>query len=248
MDPSDDPFFAVRDDIEQQFQECGGLAANLRRGVGGSERQWTAARLAELLAQIGADVDDLGAAVAAAAASPARFGVDAKEVGARRAAVADARRRLADLQALLAKPHDAARHEAAHAKEAALARDAKAAQQPPVKKKDAEALPKNNDRFIDREGGLQQTIMKEQDEQLEGVLGTVQNMKEIAIVMNQEIDDQTGLLQDLDVQVDMTQGKLDVGMKRLKDFIDANADTKQQWTICCLIIALVVLLVIVFSM
>ncbi|KAJ3012652.1 UNVERIFIED_CONTAM: hypothetical protein HDU68_001082 [Siphonaria sp. JEL0065] len=65
--------------------------------------------------------------------------------------------------------------------------------------------------------------MKEQDQQLEGVLGTVTNMKEIAIVMNQEIDDQTGLLQDLDVQVDMTQGKLDMGMKRLKDFIDANA-------------------------
>ncbi|KAJ3035821.1 hypothetical protein HDU99_010551, partial [Rhizoclosmatium hyalinum] len=94
---------------------------------------------------------------------------------------------------------------------------------------------------------MQQMIMKEQDQQLEGVAVTISNMKEIAQVMNQEIDDQTALLEDLDVQVDSTQGKLDMGMKRLKAFIDANADSKQQWTICCLIIALVVLVIIVFS-
>ncbi|ORY41321.1 hypothetical protein BCR33DRAFT_718944, partial [Rhizoclosmatium globosum] len=36
-----------------------------------------------------------------------------------------------------------------------------------------------------------QMIMKEQDQQLEGVAVTISNMKEIAQVMNQEIDDQT---------------------------------------------------------
>ncbi|KAI8617133.1 hypothetical protein BC830DRAFT_130899 [Chytriomyces sp. MP71] len=51
--------------------------------------------------------------------------------------------------------------------------------------------------------------------QLDGVSATVTTLKEVARVMHQELDDQLDGLG--------RQGKLDMGMKRLQDFIDANA-------------------------
>ncbi|KAJ3211284.1 t-SNARE [Dinochytrium kinnereticum] len=100
--------------------------------------------------------------------------------------------------------------------------------------------------FTEREQGLQRQIMREQDSQLDEVLGTVGNLREVAIVMGRELDDQARLLDDLETDVETTAGKVKMGLKRVKEFLDANADTKQQWTICGLISALVLLLFIVF--
>ncbi|KAJ3211283.1 hypothetical protein HDU67_004625 [Dinochytrium kinnereticum] len=103
----------------------------------------------------------------------------------------------------------------------------------------------SNQKFIEREQGVQQQIIRQQDAQLDEVMDTVGNLKEVAIVMGKEMDDQTRLLDELETNVDTTKGKLDMGMKRLKDFINANSDKKQQWTICGLITALVILLILV---
>ncbi|KAJ1568959.1 Syntaxin-6 [Cladochytrium tenue] len=48
----------------------------------------------------------------------------------------------------------------------------------------------SNQRFIDREQGMQQEILRHQDTQLEGVMDTVGNLKEVAVVMNREMEDQ----------------------------------------------------------
>ncbi|KAJ3159038.1 Syntaxin-6, partial [Irineochytrium annulatum] len=81
----------------------------------------------------------------------------------------------------------------------------------------------SNQRFIDREHGVQQQIMRQQDVQLDEVMDTVGNLREVAVVMGREMDDQTALLEDLDTRVDTTSGKLKMGMKKLQDFIKANA-------------------------
>ncbi|KAJ1499576.1 Syntaxin-6 [Coelomomyces lativittatus] len=46
--------------------------------------------------------------------------------------------------------------------------------------------------FIETHTGHQQVIIKQQDEQLNSVLHTVTNMKEVALTMGQELDDQVG--------------------------------------------------------
>ncbi|KAI8848625.1 hypothetical protein BC829DRAFT_393503 [Chytridium lagenaria] len=97
----------------------------------------------------------------------------------------------------------------------------------------------SNQKFIERERG-------QQDAQLDEVMDTVGNLKE-------GLDDQTRLLDDLETNVDTTKGKLDMGMKRLKEFVNANSGTfnpsfftqNNQWTICGLITALIILLFLV---
>ena len=108
---------------------------------------------------------------------------------------------------------------------------------------------------------MQQQLMAKQDEQLDDVMQTVGTLKEVAVVMGREIEDQSKLLDEMEVQVDSTQNKLQAGIKRVNDFIKANAgesilnshilttlDTKQQWTIVGLIIVLIILLILIFTM
>ncbi|KAJ3186971.1 hypothetical protein HDU85_007009 [Gaertneriomyces sp. JEL0708] len=81
----------------------------------------------------------------------------------------------------------------------------------------------SNQRFIEREQEQQQLLMRDQDQQLDGVMHTVGNIREIAVVMGRELDDQTNLLTDLEQNVDTTQGKLQLGLRRVNEFIKANA-------------------------
>ena len=55
------------------------------------------------------------------------------------------------------------------------------------------------------------------------------------------------LLGETDARVDATEGRMQDGIKRMKEFIQANSSIGQQLTIIGLVIALVVLLIIVIS-
>jgi len=64
--------------------------------------------------------------------------------------------------------------------------------------------------------------MQEQDQQLDGVMHTVLNMRDIASTMNDELQDQSLLLDDLDEHVDRTAGGLQKAMTRMNRFIKDN--------------------------
>ena len=90
--------------------------------------------------------------------------------------------------------------------------------------------------------------MKEQDKEIQAVASTVVNLKEIATVLGNELDEQSRLIDHIELKVDNTTNNLDSGLKRMKEFINANADTKQQVCIVGLIILLVVLLIVLFTL
>ncbi|KAL7750207.1 hypothetical protein RI367_004380 [Sorochytrium milnesiophthora] len=103
----------------------------------------------------------------------------------------------------------------------------------------------DNARFIEDESSRQQLVMRQQDEQLEGVLGTVTTLKNVALTMGQELDDQVGLLREVDDHVDNTQSKLKSAMARMNVILKSGNDTKSTCCIGILVVVLVVLLVFV---
>ena len=105
----------------------------------------------------------------------------------------------------------------------------------------------NTKNFYEKETGTQAQIMREQDKEIQAVASTVVNLREIATVMGNELDEQSRLIDHMELKVDNTTNNLDSGLKRMKEFINANADTKQQVCIVGLIILLVVLLVLLFT-
>lgn len=108
----------------------------------------------------------------------------------------------------------------------------------------SDAYRSSNNRFIENEQMAQQQIMREQDYALEGVHSTVRNLREIAITIGDEVDDQRVLLEDLDDHVDTTQDRLQLAMKRLNAVL-AELRKGGTFTIICLIVVLVILLIVV---
>ncbi|KAI9168514.1 hypothetical protein H9P43_007887 [Blastocladiella emersonii ATCC 22665] len=104
---------------------------------------------------------------------------------------------------------------------------------------------KNNQQFIEDETGKQALMMRQQDQQLDAVMNTATTLKEIAITMGDEIEDQIGLMADMENEVDTTQDKLRGTLRKLDVILKASEDTKATWLIVILTIVLVLLIVFV---
>ncbi|KAJ3081057.1 Syntaxin-10 [Quaeritorhiza haematococci] len=238
-------------------------------GVGGvaEEFKWTTDELIEALKNIDVDLQDLEATIhilslnhinilhSEVESNPNRFRLQPGEMSQRKDFIEQTRRTVFDMRAAIANAHRSPppnKGPSATASPAAQSRNALLATSNNPRARSTsntrhDDYQQSNQRFIDREQAQQQLLMTRQDEQLDGVLSTVVNLKDVAEVMGNELDMQTRLLGDMEERVDQTGGKLEEGMKRMKDFIKANADTKQIWTIACLIIVLIILLVLVFT-
>lgn len=65
-------------------------------------------------------------------------------------------------------------------------------------------------------------LMREQDQQLDGVFRTVGNLRMQATDMGRELEEQTEMVSALDRDAERVQGKLGKGMRELKVFIKKN--------------------------
>ncbi|KAJ3089406.1 Syntaxin-6 [Physocladia obscura] len=207
-------------EIEQDLSRAQQLHTNLRRlqNLGStatsvekqSELIWTHGELSTAVANITEDLTDLASAVTAVAANPVRFNLDASAVAQRKDFVARTRRELDEINTTLTRKRAvSAQPQASNSLAPPPSTHPNSKSTASSPKSDRDLLLGNggksrsqseqprgltNDKFMDRENGVQQVIMKEQNQQLESVATTVSNMKEIAIVMNQELEDQTAFV------------------------------------------------------
>jgi SYP5 family syntaxin len=96
--------------------------------------------------------------------------------------------------------------------------------------------------------GLQRQIMREQDEDLEGLESTVLSTKHIALAVNEELDLHSRLLSDMDQDADVTNNRLKATQKKL-GFLNKNSG--QGWslmTMCILMVVIVVLVLVLFKL
>ena len=68
----------------------------------------------------------------------------------------------------------------------------------------------------------QSLLLESQDRLLDGISTTVSTLKNQAGVMGREILDQVGLLDDVEGQVNRSQGKLERANQRMKEFVRKN--------------------------
>ncbi|KAI8981506.1 t-SNARE [Pilobolus umbonatus] len=66
---------------------------------------------------------------------------------------------------------------------------------------------------------LNQSHNKLKNQQLDGITGTIFNLKEIASTMNREVDDHVVILDELGYQVDRSEGRLKGAMRRVTDIL-----------------------------
>lgn len=90
----------------------------------------------------------------------------------------------------------------------------------------------------------QALMMREQDEQLDGVFQTVGNLRRQADDMGRELEEQREMLETVDDLADRVGGRLQTGMEKLRYVMRRNEDRLSSCCIGVLIVVLVVLLIL----
>ncbi|KAJ3385731.1 Syntaxin-6 [Lobulomyces angularis] len=232
-----DPFLDVKKDVEKNLIKSQNLKKQLEKKPNGTDSNFLKDQLKSTLKSIKDDLEDLDETINVIQRDPGRFNLNHFEVNSRKDLLESLRKDLKSLDDFL---NDLDRNQLFSTKQQS---QQNFDYQPQLQKEHL-----NNKSLIENEQQQQQLLFKTQDKQLDGVYNTVVNLKEVAHVMGREIDDQARLIDDIEIQVDTTQHKLNHGIKKVNDFIKANSNSKQQCTIIFLIIALVILLIMVFSM
>jgi hypothetical protein len=214
--------------------------------------------IAQQVQELLLDVADLEKAVLASEKQPARFGLNIAEVESRKRFVMETRKVLRDLNLKLqptSGPSDASlppplpsfpssQSAAQSNMQNPSAQFSKKAKYPPSDPYAHLDAAKGNNAYAEMETQQQQFIMREQDQQMDGVLSTVRNLKEMAHTIGDEVDDQMGLLDDVDERTDRTSGRLQQAQKRV-DAVVKELQSGGMCTMICLIVVLFILLILV---
>jgi t-SNARE syntaxin family protein len=103
----------------------------------------------------------------------------------------------------------------------------------------------DDDPYGEFEAQQQQTMMAEQDEQLDGVFQTVGILRGQAVDMGRELEEQAQIIDEVGTVADRVGGKLNVGVKKVGEVIRRNEDSVSSCCIAVLIVVLIILLILV---
>lgn len=176
------------------------------------------------LATLTEDLQDLQAAVDAVESNPAQYGLSADEVTRRKRFVQETTGETDDMR------------------EEAKKQPTTAGAQGDLP--DPNSFTLQDDAYEEFEQQQQMQMMRDQDDQLEGVSATVGNLRRQADDMGRELEEQGQMLEVVDDTVERVGGRLSSGMQKLNHVVRKNEDTLSSCCIAVLIFALIVLLVL----
>lgn len=86
------------------------------------------------------------------------------------------------------------------------------------------------------------------DERFETVLGTIQSIKNNAVVIGQELGEQSMLLNEMGNDMESTGGKITLAVKKVNEYYQSATDRRYYWVVGILIMLLMILLIIFSSL
>ena len=97
----------------------------------------------------------------------------------------------------------------------------------------------DNDAFLGDEAGMQQQLMRQQDDELEALSVNVQRLGGVGLTISEELETHGRMLEELEAETDSVLGRLDAAQKRLQTLVK-KAGMRGQ---ICMIVALLILLI-----
>jgi len=233
---STDPYHAVQEEVQTSLQTASTLRASYLRirstaQEDSEELVWARNELKATLAALEADLEDLEESVKIVESTGARmFGLEDQEVMDRRRYVAFVRREIDNMRAEV-EPESGIRSRP-HSRMAMTNGRTAGGTEP-------------DDEQSEWAKQEQQMMIRQQDETIDTIAGTLSTIAEQAGLMGREIVEHTEILTDLERNVDRTDSKLGDAMRRMRKFIRQTEETKSGWCIVILIIILMALLLAV---
>jgi member of the syntaxin family of t-SNAREs len=256
MNAQDDPFLSVQADVLTTLTATRHIFSSYLRirtlspSPTSPELVQSRTELQSNLETLSADLADLLDSVQAVESDPYRFGLDVAEVQRRKGFVRDVgdevegmRRELEDVTG---DTHIAAGQSSTNAANGGRARTSGKLPAPAAFEDDDRA-DGDDDPYGEFEQQQQDVMMREQDEQLDGVFQSVGVLRNQAEDMGRELEEQGVLLDEVDTLADRVGGKLSVGVKKVGEVIRKNEDSVSSCCIGVLVVVLIILLILLIA-
>ncbi|RDX47229.1 hypothetical protein K466DRAFT_114420 [Polyporus arcularius HHB13444] len=235
---STDPYHAVQQEIQSSLQTAATLRASFLRirstaREDSEELVWARNELKATLAALEADLEDLEESVNVVESTGARlFGLEESEVMERRRYVGHVRREIETMRSEVDEGRRS-RPTSMLGPSGRAASDALA------------SVPEHEDSQAEWAREEQELMIRQQDETIDTIAGTLNTIHEQAGLMGREIGEHNEMLVDLERGVDTSDAKLSTAMHKMRKFIRQTEETKSGWCIVILIIVLMALLLAV---
>jgi len=218
---SEDPFLTVQSDVLVTLTSARSLFSSYLRiralapSPTSPELQQSRSELLSNLDTLAVDLPDLADSVRAVEDDPYRFGLDLDEVSRRRKLVNDVG---GEIEAMRREVEGVV-NEDAHPSASSLATPAAVLPDPRSFEADRG---EEDDAYGEFETQVQAQVMAGQDEQIHDVFQSVGRLRGQAEDMGRELEEQTGMLQDVDTLADRVGGKLQGGLKKVAWVVKKN--------------------------
>ncbi|KAI0977040.1 SNARE domain-containing protein [Xylaria arbuscula] len=224
----EDPFLQVQQDVLTQMQNTRPLFASYLRirslsSTPAQSPEVASARadLESALSTLAEDLADLVESVRAVESDPSHYGLTAHEVSRRKKLVDEVGGEVEDMRDELARQTatlaSSSSSRPSGSKAVAAARAAANEDLPPPSAfaLDEAGSVQGDDNYAEFEHQQQLHMMREQDQQLDGVFVTVGNLRRQADDMGRELEEQDEMLKHVDTLADRVGGRLQTGMQKL---------------------------------
>ena len=243
MASSTDPYFVVKEEVETSLANAERIYERWkqmyeRRSSNDEEFQHTTEQLRTTIKSIEWDLEDLAETVNIAAKEPEKFNLTESELALRRAFIDQSKHSLKVLKDGTSDAKLRAKQEKDEKQE--LVGRSKYSRYEKLERE----MQSENQGFIDGQQQSQQMVMREQDTQLQEVGQTIGVLKNMGVMIGDELDEHNDMLEEMDDEMTNTSDRLSGALKKLDRTLAITRDGKQSCCICLLLITLIILIIV----
>jgi chromosome segregation ATPase len=242
-----DPFYVVKEEVNDALQAVGEMYDKWKdllehtNTSTNDEFKWVTNELKTGLRGIESDLLDLEETIGIVEKDKAKFRIDDNEIASRKSFVTSTRRRMQAIKEEMSSTKTKGKMEADSRSN--LMQQSNSTNR--FSRFEA-AVQQDNENFIEGQQQRQQTIFRQQDEGLDQLSHTVVTLKDIANTIDTTLEEQNGLIGEIEKETDKADSGLKGAVKKVNQLIDSTKDGTQLTVIVILILLLIGLVVLVF--
>ncbi|KAE8793412.1 60S ribosomal protein L3 [Hordeum vulgare] len=196
MTPAQDPFYIVKDEIQDSIDKVQDTFNQWKQTPENTgEYVHLTRELLTTCESVQWQVDELEKAISVAERDPAYYGLNEVEIGKRRNWTSTARSQVVSVR----RNVEAGKHKGAFGRSA----------NPPELGRSKQHIAQDNDDFIASESDQQMLLMKRQDDELDALSASVQRIGGVGLTIHEELVGQEKLLGELSLDMETTSNRLD---------------------------------------
>ncbi|CAI9274134.1 unnamed protein product [Lactuca saligna] len=244
MSSAQDPFYIVKDEIQDSIDSLQGSFHEWERvPVGSGEQSRLTKELLSNCESIEWQVDELEKAISVAARDPSLYGINQAELEKRRKWTTTARIQVGNIK----KAVTVSSNFGGSGMRQELMRMPKSHhQQDKVGTRTGSYAAVDNDDFISSESDTQMLLIRQQDEELDELSASVERIGSVGLTIHDELLSQEKIIEDLGSEMESTSNRLDFVQKKVGMVMKKASAKGQMMMILFLIVLFIILFVLVF--